>query len=141
MMKMKDRIIPMLIVLGFSLFCGFVIIANGLGTLTSPLNRIAGPAICGGRQFEIERDGSAHIQGEQTHKVTAYCVDERNGKKQDVSYELLAGIAKLQIAAGFLSSLIFFALAMTFLTRAARRLKIPFEEMFKPSVRKSQDGS
>jgi hypothetical protein len=79
---MKDKIIPTLIVLGLSMFCGFIVIATGLGTLTSPLNQIAGPMMCGARTLEIEKDSSAYIQGEQTHKVTAYCVDQRTSEKR-----------------------------------------------------------
>jgi len=84
---MKDKIIPVLIVLGISMFCGFVAIANGLSTLDSPLNRIADPMVCGERSLEIEKDSSAYIQGEQTHKVTAYCVDIGTEKKQETSKE------------------------------------------------------
>lgn len=52
------KIIPILMVLGFSLFCGIVGTAGGLGTLTSPLNRIAGPMVCGERVLEIERNSN-----------------------------------------------------------------------------------
>ena len=70
-----DKIIPILMVLGFSVFCSIVGTAGGLGTLTSPLNRIAGPTVCGERDLAIERDSSVYIQGEGTQQVTAYCVD------------------------------------------------------------------
>ena len=131
-----DKIIPLLIMLGFSLFCGFVGIANGLGTLTSPLNRAAGPMVCGDRQLEIEQDNSAYIQGEQTTRITAYCVDGQTGEKQDASNELFGVITKLQIATGILSSLIIFFLAMLFLNWAAHRLNTTCAGLFQPSVRK-----
>jgi hypothetical protein len=132
---MKDKMIPTLIVLGHSMFCGFIVIATGLGTLTSPLNRIAGPMLCGARTLEMEKDSSAYIQGEQTHNVTAYCVEPASGEKQEVSVELMGAITKLQIATGFFSGLIFFALAMVFLNWAARRLGKSFSELFQPSAR------
>jgi hypothetical protein len=60
---MKDRIIPILMVLGLSIFCGIISTVGGLGTLTSPLNQIAAPSVCGERELQIEKDGSAYIQG------------------------------------------------------------------------------
>lgn len=134
---MKDKTIAILIVLGLSMFCGFIVIASGLGTLTSPLNQIAGPIVCGERQLTIEKDSSAYIQGGQTHKVTAYCVDEQTGQKQDVSFELNRIITRLQFAAGLLSGLFIFGAAMVFFNWMARRLGIPFEDIFKPSVRRN----
>jgi hypothetical protein len=132
---MKDKLITIVVVLVFGLFCGFVVVAPALDTLDSPLNRIAGPQVCGERSLQIEKDSSAYIQGEQTHKVTAYCVDQATGEKQDVSVELISAITKLQVAAGFISALIIFALAMVFLQWAARRLNTPWEKMFQSSAR------
>lgn len=131
---MKDKIIPILIVLGFSMFCGFIVFATGLGSLKSPLNRIAGPMVCSERQLQIETDSSVFIQGEQTHQVTAYCVDAASGEKQDVSLELIRAINRLQIATGFILGLIIFALSMLFLNWAARRLGKSFYELFQPGV-------
>ena len=132
---MRDKIVPLLIVLGLSMFCAFVVIVPGLGALDSPLNRIAGPTVCGEESLEIEKDSNAYIQGEQTHLVTAYCVDEQ-GTRRDVSNQLLKAIQQLQVVTGIISSLIIFALAMLFLRWAARRLNLSFEDMFKPSVRR-----
>jgi len=106
-----------------------------LGTLTSPLNRIAGPMVCGNQKLEIEKDNSAYIQGEQTTLVTAYCVNT-DGEKQDVSNELIKVISRLQMITGFISGLIMFAFGMLFLVWAARRLNIPFEQLFQPSARR-----
>jgi len=133
---MKDKIMPILIVLGIGMFCGFVVIAPGLGTLISPLNRIAGPIVCGDQKLLIEKDSSVYIQGEQTTLVTAYCVNTDDAK-QDVSNELIKVISRLQLITGFISGLIVFALGMLFLIWAARRLNIPFEQLFQPSVRRN----
>lgn len=133
---MKDRITLVLIVFGVGMFCGFVGIAPGLGTLTSPLNRIAGPMVCGNQKLEIEKDSSAYIQGEGTTRITAYCVNT-DGAKQDVSNELIKVIFRLQMITGFVSGLIVFALGLLFLIWAAHRLNIPFEQLFQPSVRRN----
>ncbi|MFT3890439.1 MAG: hypothetical protein QM730_02295 [Anaerolineales bacterium] len=132
---MKEKLITLLMVLAVGLFCGFVVIAPALDTLDSPLNRIAGAQICGERSLEIEKDSSVFIQGEQTHQVTAYCVDKA-GEKQDMSVELMGAITKLQIAAGFISALVIFGLAMLFLQWAARRLNTSWDKLFQPSVRR-----
>lgn len=135
---MKEKLIPVLIVFGFSMFCGIVVIAMGLGTVTSPLNRIGGPMVCGDQTLEIEKDSSAYIQGEQTHKVTASCVDKQSGVKRDVTVELNGVITRLQIATGFFfSGFVLFALSMLFLNWAARRLGKSFNELFEPSVRRA----
>jgi DMSO/TMAO reductase YedYZ heme-binding membrane subunit len=94
--------------------------------------------MCGDRQLVIEKDSSAHIQGEQTTLVTAYCVDGQTGDKQDVSKELMSAITRLQMITGVVSGLIVFGLAMVFLQWAARRLNTPWEKMFQPSVRRDQ---
>ena len=134
---MKDRIIPILMVLGLSLFCGIISSVGGLGTLTSPLNRIAGPNVCGERELQIEKDSSAYIQGEQTHKVTAYCVDAVSGDKQDVSVELMAAIQRLQVITGVVITIVAFAILMLLSNWAARRLGLSFSELFQPSVKRS----
>lgn len=110
----------------------FYIIASGLGSVKSPLNRIAGPMVCGGRELQIEADSSVFFQGEQTHQVTAYCVGQATNEKQDVSVELIVAINRLRIAAGFISSLITFGLVLLFLNWAARRLGKSFYELFQP---------
>ncbi len=130
---MKEKVIPILIVLGLSMFCGFVVIAGGLGTLTSPLNVLAAPLVCGDRSLDIERDDSAYIPGEGTTRVTAYCFNPQNGEKQDVSADLMGVITGLQILSGFIAGLVVFVIAMWVLTLAARRLNIPFEKLFQPS--------
>ncbi|GEM_PF-2285231 len=133
---MKDKIIPVLIVLAISLFCGFAVIANQFNTLTSPLNRIAGPSVCGDRNFEIEQNSNVYIPGEGTTLITAYCVDKATGEKQDVSNQVMAEITKLQIVVGVISSLVIFGLAMVFLNWSARRLNVSFAELFQPSARR-----
>ena len=131
---MKEKVIAILIVLALSMFCGFIVIATGMGTLTSPLNRIAGPMVCGEKEFIIEQDTSVYIPGEETTRVTAYCVDPETAAKQDVSLDVMRRIQLLQLVTGCISGLVIFSLAMLFLLWAARRLNTPFEKLFQPSV-------
>jgi len=130
---MKDKIVPLLIVFGFSVLCVFIVIVPW-NTLSSPLNWLAAPFVCLNGVLTVERDTSTYIQGEQTHTVTANCIDEETYASKDVSSELIKVIGKLQIISGVVLSLVLFALAMLTLRWVARRLNIPFEDLFKPSV-------
>jgi len=132
---MKDKLVPLLIVLGVSMLCSFTVIIPQ-NTLTTPLNRFAAPSVCGDRELMIEKDSDVYIQGEQTHLVTAYCVDAASGDKQDVSNELIKAIGRVQVVAIILLGLLLFGLGMMFLRWAAKRLNTSVEDLFKPSTRK-----
>jgi len=130
---MKNSIGLVLIVFVSSVLCAFVTVIPW-NTLSSPLNFLAEPFVCPNGTLVIERDSSAYIQGEQTHTVTANCVDNESYESKDVSNELIKVVGKLQLVVGVIFSLILFALVMAFLHWAARRLNIPLEDLFKPSV-------
>jgi hypothetical protein len=132
---MKDKIIPVLMVFGFSMFCGIVVISMGLGGVFTPLNQIGGPIVCGNKQVKIERNTYSYRPGELFISITAYCVNKQTGKQQNVTDELQDVTGKLQIVTGIISGLVVFFLAMLFLNWAARRLNIPFEKMFQPNAR------
>ena len=134
---MKDKIIPVLMVLGLSMFCGIVVISMGLGGVITPLNQIGGLIVCGDQQLQIEQNTYAYIPGEGTTTITAYCVDEQTNAKQEVTRELNDVTTKLQIVTGIIFGLIIFVLSMLFLNWAARRLNKSFAELFQPSVRRT----
>jgi len=50
---------------------------------------------------------------------------------------LIKVISRLQMITGFISGLIVFALGMSFLVWAARRLNIPFEQLFQATARRN----
>ncbi len=128
---MKDKIIPILMVLGLSMFCGIIVIAIGIGSMFVSVNKIAAPLVCGNRQLRIDQQDYSYHPGERTITITSYCVDAQTGAEQDVS-------TQLHIVAGVMYGLIVFALMMIFLKWAARRLNISFEEMFKPKARRKK---
>jgi len=133
---MKDKTIPILIVLGFSIFCSLIMILPQR-TLTSPLSKLAIPSVCGEGTIEIERISDVYVQGEGTHLVNTYCVNEQ-GEKREVSNELFQATSRLQLPAIIVVGLILFGLGMGFFHWAARRLNIPFEDLFKPSANRQK---
>jgi predicted PurR-regulated permease PerM len=135
---MKDKIIPVLMVFGLSMFCGIVGIAIGIGSLFIPLNQIAGPMVCGDRQVKIEQSTRGYLPNEVFTTITAYCVNEQTGERQDVTSAVEDITTKLQITSGIIYSLIIFALSMLFLNWVARRLGKSFDELFQPSVRRNK---
>ncbi len=133
---MKDKIIPILMVFGLSMFCGILGVGIGLGSVFVPLNGVGASIVCGQRELKIERQTYSYMPGREYTEITAYCVDSQSGDRQEVTAQLYDVTGKLQLANGIIFGLIFFALAMAFLKWAARRLNIPFEDMFKPTARK-----
>ncbi len=134
---MKDKIIPVLMVLGLSMFCVIVVLAIGLGSWITPINRIAGPIVCGNQQLTIEQNNYRYLPGERTTIITAYCVDKQTGAKQDVTAMLTDVTTKIQLTSGTIYGLILFVLAMLFLNWAAHSLNKSFAELFQPSVRRT----
>ena len=135
---MKDKIIPVLMVFGLSMFCGIVGIAIGLGSMFIPLNQIAAPMVCGDQQVKIEQNTRSYLPGEVFTSITAYCVNEQTGERKDVTSAVQDITTKLQISSGIVYGLIIFFLSMLFLNWAARRLGKSFEELFQPSVRRTK---
>jgi hypothetical protein len=131
---MKNKIIPLLMMFGISMFCGIVGISIGIGSVITPLYQVAVPMICGNQQLEINQNSYSYRPGEETVTITAYCVDNKTGVKRDVTNGL-------QVISGAIYGLIIFILAMIGLYWAARRLNKPWEKMFEPSVsRRSNSG-
>jgi hypothetical protein len=135
---MKDKIIPILMVFGLSMFCGIVGISIGLGSLFIPLNQIAASMVCGGQRVKIEQHTRSYLPNEVFTSITAYCVNEQTGEQQDVTSAVEDIATKLQITSGIIYGLIIFVLSMLFLNWAARRLGKSFEELFQPSVRRNK---
>jgi hypothetical protein len=135
---MKDKLIPILMVFGLSMFCGILIVGIGLGSVLIPLDGIGSSVVCGDRDLQLERNTYTYIPGQETTIITAYCVNEQTGSREEVTEELYNVTEKIRVANGVISGILFFFLGMWFLRWAARRLNIPFEELFMPTARRSQ---
>ena len=133
---MKDKLIPILMVFGLGMFFGVIVVGFGLGGIFVPLNGLGASIACGGRELQIEKNDYAYVPGQETTLVTAYSVDKQAETKEEVTAELYHVTERLRIINGVIFGLIFFGLGMLFLKRAARKLNIPFEDLFKPSARK-----
>jgi len=83
-MNMKDNIFIGLVVLGISLFCGFVGIA-GLGSFFPLLNQVAKPFVCGTDVMQVEQHVYSYKPGSTSYTNTIYCVDGTTGIKKDVT--------------------------------------------------------
>jgi hypothetical protein len=83
-MNMKDNIFIGLVVLGMSLFCGFVGIA-GLGSFFPLLNQVAKPFVCGTDVMQVEQHVYSYKPGSTSYTNTIYCVDGTTGIKKDVT--------------------------------------------------------
>ncbi len=94
-------ILIMLIILGSSLFCGFVVIAGGLGSFFPPLNQVAKPFVCGSDVMQVEQHVYSYKPGSTSYTITVYCVDGTTGAKKDVTNQA-------QSIIGLISSAILF---------------------------------
>ena len=99
-MNMKDNIFIALVVLGISLFFGFVVIA-GLGSFFPPLNQVTKPIVCGSNVMQVDQHVNSYKPGSTSYTVTVYCIDGASGAKKDVT--ILA-----QSMIGLISSAILF---------------------------------
>lgn len=135
---MKDKIIPVLMVFGISMFCGIVVVSVGLGSIFLPLNQVGAKFVCGSRELKIEKNSYSYRPGEVTTTITAYCVDAQTNEAEDVTQELYDVTYKLQLVNGLFFGVLFFVSGMIFFRWAAHRLNIPFEDLFKPSVRRQR---
>ena len=82
---MKNKIIPLLMVLGISMFCGIIVISIGIGSVITPLHQVAGSMICGNQQLNIEQYTYSYRPGEGSVTITAYCVENQTGVKRDIT--------------------------------------------------------
>jgi hypothetical protein len=81
---MRDKIIIALVVLGGSVFCGFVGIA-GLGSFFPLLNQVAKPFVCGTDVMQVVQHVYSYKPGSTSYTITIYCVDGTTGIKKDVT--------------------------------------------------------
>ncbi|HEX7621740.1 MAG TPA: hypothetical protein VF359_11165 [Anaerolineales bacterium] len=115
-MNMKDNIIIALVVLGISLFFGFVVIAAGLGNFIPPLNQVAKPIVCGSGELQVVPHVYSYKPGSTSYTITIYCIDGTTGVKKDVT-----NLAKSVI--GLLSSAILFVPILFFVLRGINKLR------------------
>jgi hypothetical protein len=83
-MNVKDKIFIVLIVLGMSVFCGFVGIA-GLGSFFPPLNQLAKPFVCSTGVMQVDQHAYSYKPGSTSYTNTVYCVYGKTGIKKDVT--------------------------------------------------------
>jgi hypothetical protein len=136
---MKNKVIPLLTVLGISMFCGIVGISIGMGSVITPVNQVVGSIICGKQQLTINQNteyatADYYRPGEGVVTIKAYCVNSQTGVKRDIT-------STLQIISGTIYGLIIFILAMIRFNWVARRLNKSWEKLFEPTVsRRSNTG-
>lgn len=132
---MKKNITPFLIILAFSLFCGMLVMTQGFGDIHGPLNAFGRPLVCADGVLQVESQTySSPAPGQSAIVYTAYCLDSQTGNERDVTSELRDANTKAKWILAGLTAAIVFAATLAFLGRAARRLGIPFEDLFQPSV-------
>ena len=112
---------------GLSILLGVAIMRIGLANVILPMNKIAGPMVCGDEQLVIKQYAST--SGQET--ITAYCVSADTDARRVVTDKLNYVISKIQTNAGVVFGLILFVLARIFLNRTARKRNISFDELFK----------
>jgi len=83
-MNIKDNIFITLVVLGISIFFGFVVIA-GLGSFFPPLNQVTKPIVCGSNGMQVDQHVYSYKPGSTSYTVTVYCIDGSTGAKKDVT--------------------------------------------------------
>jgi hypothetical protein len=82
--NVKGNIFIFLVVLGISLFFGFVVIA-GLGSFFPALNQVAKPIVCGSDVMQVDQHVYSYKPGSTSYTITVYCVDGTTGVKKDVT--------------------------------------------------------
>lgn len=81
---MKNVIVTGLLGLGISFFCGYLIIAVGLGSLCTSLYKVAAPIVCRHNQhLEVVQNRYSWRPGAVMWTATVYCVDQATGQKED----------------------------------------------------------
>jgi hypothetical protein len=119
------RLIAAIIVFGLSMFCGLVIVVNGVlaGRFNSLYPYTAGDVCTPGEKLALETDattttgGTVVIDGNAVDGMgyarnTIYCVNA-SGEKRDVTNETYEAFEKLKTRIGWWATLGFFAVAMT----------------------------
>jgi hypothetical protein len=124
---MVDKIARIVLVLGLSILLSVAIMRTGLANVILPMNKIAGPMVCGDEQLVIKQYAS--ISGQET--ITAYCVSADTDVRRVVTDKLNYVTSKIQTNVGVIFGLLLFGVVMIFLNRAARKRNISFDELFK----------
>ena len=114
-MHLKDNIFIGLVVLGISLFFGFVVIA-GLGSFFPPLNQVAKPIVCGSDVMQVDQHVYSYKPGSTSYTTTVYCIDGTTGAKKNVT--ILA-----QSIIGLISSAILFGPILFLVFRGINKIK------------------
>ncbi len=91
---MNTRLTGMLVLLGICLFCGFIVFTVGIGSMYPPMNRVAGPIVCGSQPMEIIQRTYSYRPGDTTWSVDIFCVDPDTGAKVDRTFlaQLVSGM-------------------------------------------------
>jgi hypothetical protein len=118
---MKGYIIAAFILLAISIFFGFIVFA-GLGVFFPGFNQIAAPFVCSNQRLEVEQRTWSPLPGRTQFEITAYCVDNQNGKKQEVTTQVTAFI-------GTVFSIICYAIAIYGLVGFYKSNKNPDQAM------------
>jgi hypothetical protein len=113
--RMKKAIVIGLFFLGISFFCGYVIIAVGIGSVYPPLYKVSTPIVCrSNQQLEVVQKRYSWRPGEAMWTATIYCVGPETNQKENCT-----GLAKL--VAGAIYGLGIFVLCLPLIWRAATR--------------------
>lgn len=111
---MKRFVAKCLFGLGVGLFCGYMIISVGLGSVCPSLYKVASPILCGSDQrLEVVQHRHSWRPGTVMWTAKVYLIDESTGKKEDRT-----GVVKL--AAGAVYGLGIFVLLLPLLCRTTR---------------------
>ena len=94
-------IVVILIILGSSLFSGFVVFAGGLGSFFPSLNQIAKPIVCGSDVMQVEQHVYSYKPGSTSYTITVYCINDTTGAQKDVTNQT-------QLVTGLIYSAILF---------------------------------
>lgn len=81
---MKNALATGLLGLGISFFCGYLIVAVGLGSVCTSLYKVAAPIICRHNQYlEVVQHRYSWRPGAAMWTATVYRVDSATGRKED----------------------------------------------------------
>ena len=112
---MKNALATGLLGLGISFFCGYLIVAVGLGSVCTSLYKVAAPIICRHNQYlEVVQHRYSWRPGATMWTATVYCVDPATGRKEDRT-------SLVKLVSGAIYGLGIFVLLLPGIYRAAKR--------------------
>ena len=115
-MKLNISIIVILLV--FSLFCGFFIISLGIGSEFTAVNTVMSPLVCGTERIEVASQYNVAHPGKKFFGSRWLCVDETTGAAQDAS-------TKTNLISGAVYGLMLFAIVIAWWLWANRSRQGP----------------